>query len=77
MTRGKRKYSDPFDFECNHGRAGIVTTHPEGLAPGYDGPHAAVTVCGDPTCRALAFGWVRRQTGMDGVYVSDSSRRNK
>ncbi|AYN57679.1 hypothetical protein PBI_KEPLER_31 [Arthrobacter phage Kepler] len=54
-------------------RAGIVTNQPDG----YDRnrSHAAIAVCGDPSCRARALGWVYRASGEHGTYVSDSDRR--
>ena len=54
-------------------RAGIVTNQPDG----YDSSrsHAAIAVCGDPSCRARALGWVYRASGEHGTYVSDSTRK--
>jgi hypothetical protein len=66
--------SDADDI-CNHERAGIVTNQPDG----YDRKraHAAVSVCGSPTCRARAFAWVWEVTKEQGHYISDSSRKPK
>ncbi|URM86996.1 hypothetical protein SEA_RUCHI_28 [Arthrobacter phage Ruchi] len=59
---------------CPHGqRAGIVTNQPDGYD--HNRAHASVAVCGNPTCRARALGWVYRLTGEHGTYVSDSSKR--
>ena len=61
------------DFECNHDRAGIVTNQPDGYD--HKRAHAAMSVCGDPSCRAQALAWVWKMTNEPGVYISDSSRR--
>lgn len=64
------------ELPCPHdARAGIVTNQPGG----YDRnrAHAAVTVCGDPSCRARAFAWVWEKTKEPGVYISDSTRTTK
>lgn len=64
------------DDPCPHdskARAGIVTNQPDG----YDRnrAHAAVSVCGDPSCRARALAWVWKMTKEQGHYISDSSRK--
>lgn len=71
----KRK-SDADSDPCPHdhkARAGIVTNQPDG----YDRnrAHAAVTVCGDPSCRARALAWVWEMTKEQGHYISDSTRK--
>lgn len=71
-TREQLAFED--EEPCPHGqRAGIVTNQPEG----YDGtqPHCSVTVCPDPSCRAM--GYVHRVTGQHATYVSDSNRRKQ
>jgi len=81
MTRmNSRKLDDLDDGDAvcpheNKSRAGIVTNQPEG----YDKnrAHAAITVCGDPSCRARGMAWVWKRTGEHGTYVSDSSRKAK
>lgn len=80
MTRTKKQRTEAerdalfAEEPCPHDdRAGIVTNQPNGYNP--DQPHAAITVCGDPTCRARALGWVQRASGQPGTYVSDRDRR--
>lgn len=61
------------DDICNHDRAGIVTNQPDGYD--HNRAHAAVSVCGDPSCRARGLAWVWEKTKEQGVYISDSSRK--
>jgi hypothetical protein len=58
---------------CNHDRAGIVTNQPDGYD--HNRAHAAVSVCGGPSCRARALAWVWEKTSEQGVYISDNSRK--
>jgi len=55
-------------------RTGIVTNQPDGYDA--DQPHASMIVCGNPSCRAAALGWVYRATGQHGTYVPDGMRRS-
>ena len=63
------------DLPCEHygARAGIVTNQPDGYD--HNRAHCSVTVCGDPTCRALSLAYVRHITGEFGTYISDASRK--
>jgi hypothetical protein len=61
---------------CPHpasSRAGIVTNQPGAYDPNRG--VASIAVCGDPSCRARAMGWVYRASGEHGTYVSDSDRK--
>ena len=73
MAKKEQKEKDPFEDICDHQRAGIVTNQPGKYD--HDRAHASVAVCGDPSCRALAFAWVKKMTGEEGVYLSDSDRK--
>lgn len=70
----KRKSFDANDTPCTHydARAGIVTNQPDGYD--HNRSHCSVSVCGDPTCRALSIAYVKHVTGETGVYISDSTR---
>lgn len=57
---------DP-DSPCPHDqRAGIVTS-----GGGVGEPHAAVNVCGRPSCVGRAIEWATRITWMPARYVGD------
>jgi hypothetical protein len=60
---------------CTHTRRGIVTSHPNGLPRGDDGPHAARTCCDRPECIDAGVRWVASRTNTPGHFVRDSVRR--
>lgn len=71
MTGGAHRLEDPCPHESG-ARAGIVTNQPGKYDPKR--AHAAVAVCGDPTCRARGMAWVEHLTKEPAVYISDARR---
>lgn len=67
---GCEKQRGPCEF-----RVGIVTTHPEGFPPGYNGGHYAVTCCGSDRCIERHRRSARRIARMDASFVDDRTRK--